>query len=161
MPSLETLWMNNNKVDDLRAFLDSAVKCFPNLIYLSMMKNPVTPDMYFNEAEAEAYQRFRYYVIYRMPKLQFLDASPIDDAERKEALRIGHLMLPARPQGLGDDSKSSSGGSGHHGRDAETYSMKGLIENKDTKVATFLVKSKPRYDGSNSEGNRFITNDSL
>jgi len=29
------------------------------------------------------------------------------------------------------------------------------------KVATFLAKGKARYDGSNSEGNRFIMNDDL
>ena len=32
---------------------------------------------------------------------------------------------------------------------------------KPPKVATFLAKGKPRYDGTNSEGNRFIMNDDL
>lgn len=32
---------------------------------------------------------------------------------------------------------------------------------KPPKVATFLAKGKPRYDGSNSEGNRFIVNEDL
>jgi len=35
------------------------------------------------------------------------------------------------------------------------------ISTSPPKVATFLAKGKPRYDGTNSEGNRFIMNDDL
>lgn len=62
-----------------------------------MLRNPCTPNLYFSDGEAEAYQRYRYYVIYRMKSIQFLDSTPVDDAERKEALRVGHLMAPAKP----------------------------------------------------------------
>ncbi len=43
------------------------------------------------------YKRYRYFVINRIPKLVFLDAAKVSSAERKEALRIGHLMVVARP----------------------------------------------------------------
>ena len=36
-----------------------------------------------------------------------------------------------------------------------------LASSKPPKVATFLAKGKPRYDGTNSEGNRFILNEDL
>lgn len=32
---------------------------------------------------------FRYYVLYMLPKLNFLDSTPVTEAERKEAQRVG------------------------------------------------------------------------
>lgn len=96
-PTVDTLWINNNEISDIKDFMDSLVKVFPNLTYLSMLRNPCTPNIYFSEGEAEAYQRFRYYVIHRMKSIQFLDSTPVDDAERKEAERVGYLMAPAKP----------------------------------------------------------------
>ncbi len=105
--------------------------------------------MYFAEDEGEAYQRYRYYVIYRIKRLDMLDATPIDEEERKKADTVGYLMAPAKPA---DDDNAP----------VETYSVKNVLSSAtETKTSTFLVKSKPRYDGTNSEGNRFITNDDL
>ena len=43
MPTVRTLWFNNNKVDDLERFLDQVCALFPDLDYLSMMRNPACP----------------------------------------------------------------------------------------------------------------------
>lgn len=153
--TIKTLWLNNNKISDSKSFLDSILSLFPEITYLSVLKNPMTPDMYFSDGEAEAYQRFRYYAIHRLRKLEFLDATEIDSLEKKEAERIGHLMATAKP------SAPSQAGAAEDS-EATAYNMKkSMKDGQGPKVATFLVKSRPRYDGSNSEGNRFITNDAL
>lgn len=94
----------------------------------------MTPDMYSSECEADAYQRFRWYAIHRLKKLQFLDASPVDPVEKKEADRIGHLMAPAKPTtgaagaGGDDDGKADSS------KDTGAYSQRAHLDNKDVKV---------------------------
>ena len=35
---------------------------------------------------------FRYYVLYKLPKLKFLDSRPVKEDERKEAQRVGAYM---------------------------------------------------------------------
>lgn len=45
LPHLQTLWCNNNNISDLGIFLtDVANKC-PRLTYLSLMRNPIVPDL--------------------------------------------------------------------------------------------------------------------
>lgn len=128
--------------------------------------------------------RYRKFVIHKLPKIEFLDASPVTAEERKEAARSGHLSGVARAEE--DDS-------------AQIYQARsqkermGAAAAKPVKSQAFLAKvrwfsfcgwvlgsidcarrvgnlmisctpisqSKPRYDGSNSEGNRFIMNDDL
>ena len=43
LPTLTTLSLNNNFIDDLPKIMDQIVNLFPNVIYLSMMRNPVSP----------------------------------------------------------------------------------------------------------------------
>jgi len=69
LKNVTTLWLNNNKISDISAAMDFLARTFPNLAYLSMMKNPACPNMYFSDGEAEAYQRYRYYVIHRLKKV--------------------------------------------------------------------------------------------
>ena len=38
IPSLHTLWFNNNAVEDLPRFMDEVTTAFPNLRVLSMMR---------------------------------------------------------------------------------------------------------------------------
>lgn len=201
IPSLTTLWLNNNAVSDLELLLDQLEKLAPNLRYLSMMRNPAVPESYFSDLASptaaggagaagnggggasspnsmqggdggmESYQRFRLYVIYRLKSLQFLDSTPVTTEERKEATVRGaycRVAKPAAPKaakspssadGAGATSPSSSGSDVSGPR----QSTVGLSKDaqKPPKVATFLAKGKPRYDGTNSEGNRFIMNDDL
>ena len=35
---------------------------------------------------------FRYYVIFKLPRLRFLDSRPVSESERTEAKRVGALM---------------------------------------------------------------------
>jgi len=151
MPSLETLWINNNQLKDLKATMDAIEKSFPNVTYLSMMKNPCVPNLYFSDGEFEAYQRYRFYVIHRLKKLKLLDATQIDATEQKEADRVGKLSVVMKPQTTKEEDE----------RPIQKATRPPIKPSKPPKVATFLGKGKPRYDGSNSEGNRFISNDEL
>jgi len=153
LKTVDTLWLNNNQISELKPLLDIIEKSFPNLIYLSMLKNPACPNIYFSDGEAEAYQRYRYYVIYRLKNLKLLDATPIDAAEHKEAARVGKFMQVESSQG--------NNSSGEAGATSKAPGLKPNIPSKPPKAASFLGKGKPRYDGSNSEGNRFICNDDL
>jgi len=152
MRNVTTLWLNNNKISDNQATMDFIAKTFPNLAYLSMMKNPACPNMYFSDGEAEAYQRYRYYVIHRLKKLQFLDATPVDADERKEADKRGVFLTVARPKNVPKAPEPVA---------TTEEPKKREVKEHTPKVATFLAKGKARYDGSNSEGNRFIMNDDL
>jgi len=152
--SVNTLWINNNKIKDVVSCMDAVVKSFPNVTYISMLRNPAVPDVYFSDGEAEAYQRFRYYVIHRLKKLQILDATPVTAEERKVADVKGKFYKVAKPVESAEDAK-----------DEQVVVTKAAAPvapgAKPPKVATFLAKGKPRYDGTNSEGNRFICNDDL
>jgi len=155
MRGIHTLWLNNNKISDVNVAMDWISKTFPNVAYLSMMKNPACPNMYFSDGEAEAYQRYRFYVIHRLKKLYFLDATPVDADERKEADKRGAFLSVARPKNMPKTVEPTSSPTS----DGEPKRKE--VKEHTPKVATFLAKGKARYDGSNSEGNRFIMNDDL
>lgn len=147
MRTVNTLWLNKNCLSDLELAIREIANAFPNLTYLSMLFNPCVPNLYLDDSAADSYNRYRLQVIAAMPLLQFLDSTPVDDEERKRASKInaiarpkGAQNKPASPRGPGQTSKP---------------------DNAPPKVATFLAKGKPRYDGTNSEGNRFIMNDDL
>ena len=159
LPGLTTLWLNNNQLSDLPAALDRLLLAAPQLSYLSMLRNPCVPDMYGREEEAEAYQRHRWFVINRLKHLQLLDASPVTAAERREAEVKGQFCVVARPRQADDDEDE--------GRGVQTEGVQQALIGVaaggagPVKAATFLAKGKPRYDGANSEGNRFIVNEDL
>jgi hypothetical protein len=99
MPAVTTLWCNNNAVDDLVAFLDDVARAFPGVTYLSCMRNPCSPPLVCaSEDDVQATRRHRLYVVFRLPRLQFLDSSPVTAAERKEAAEKGAYLAPRRPK---------------------------------------------------------------
>jgi len=44
LPKLHTLWCNHNSISSLGSFLGDVARKFPNIYYLSLMRNPVNPD---------------------------------------------------------------------------------------------------------------------
>ena len=159
LPSLTTLWLNNNQLSDLAGVLDLLSVVAPSLSYLSMLRNPCVPDMYGREEEAEAYQRHRWLVVRRLKQLQLLDASPVTAQERREADTRGDLTQVARPRQADEDEYESRGVQAEGVQQALIGVAAG--GGGPIKAATFLAKGKPRYDGANSEGNRFIVNEDL
>lgn len=79
LPELETLWLNNNQLEDLSEVIEVAAK-LPKLTYLSILKNPCVPNMFSSE-----YELYRYDVLKRLNNLKFLDSQPVTEKERQEA----------------------------------------------------------------------------
>eukprot|EP01103_Thecamoeba_quadrilineata_P003955 TRINITY_DN1368_c0_g1_i2.p1 TRINITY_DN1368_c0_g1~~TRINITY_DN1368_c0_g1_i2.p1 ORF type:complete len:232 (-),score=27.30 TRINITY_DN1368_c0_g1_i2:218-913(-) len=96
LTTLHTLCVNSNNIDDIEIFLNEVKKQFPNVSYLSLLKNPDCPN-FFTGKDQQDYQRYRYFVLHKMPNLKFLDSSPVTPTELKEAKRVGQFMRVARP----------------------------------------------------------------
>lgn len=133
----------------------------------------------------------RLYVIYRLPKLQFLNASPVTAAERREAAEKGQYMAVRKPKratsggaggsgsGAGDaagaaaaapDAASlffggatagSAPAAGAGGGGAGAAAGKGEGEDGDKRPSAFIALGSTHYDGRHSEGNRFIVDSDL
>jgi len=153
--SLQTLWVNNNNISDLKLFLDCISKSFPNLTYLSMLKNPACPN-YFTGKDFEDYKRYRLYVIYRMKKLKFLDYSPVSDEERKESTLRGPYLLTVKA----DLSQLKPIMIETNAEENLLPSLPDTLQPEGKGPARFGI-SNYVYVGKHSEGNRFITDDHL
>lgn len=75
IPNLRTLVLTKNRIAEL-ADLDPLAG-FKNLIYLSLIGNPVTSKEYY-----------RYWVIWRCPSVRYLDFAKVFDVERKKAKEL-------------------------------------------------------------------------
>jgi len=155
---LKTLSLNNNKITDLKRFLEVAKEKYPNVTYLSMLKNPACTNE-FTGRDSDDYQRYRYYVLHMLRGLRFLDSREVTEAERKEALRVGHLCLPARPdpsQYKRDTTPPDSKGD----PDAAVPELPQDLKQEGVGKASFGLSNYVYY-GRQSEGNRFIVNEDL
>lgn len=156
MPHLHTLTLNKNKIANLDVILDKISKNLPSLKYLSMLSNQACPnELSFSHRDEEDYQRYRYYVIYRLPKLTFLDSRPVKKDERDEAQRVGaHMKIMAPPdEDLTAELQESMVSSNY------TPLPSNSIPPGDHK-GTF-GRCRYVYYGKQSEGNRFIRNNEL
>jgi len=159
MLSVTTLWFNNNNVTDIVGFLDDVASSFPNVTYLACMRNPCSPPLAIvSEEDVETTRRFRLYVIYRLPKLQFLDSSPVSQNERKEASQKGQYLAPRRPTGVSGGSLSPASASS---MPVAPSAPQAVTTEALKRPSSFLGLGSSRYDGANSEGNRFITDKHL
>lgn len=86
-PNLHTLWLNKNRVSNLTIFVETLLKNFPKLQFLSMMNNPAAPS-YFNGGTYQQFQDYRQYVISQIPNLEMLDDKKVTPEERYEAERV-------------------------------------------------------------------------
>jgi len=154
--TLKTLSVNNNKITDLKKFLEAIKVAFPNLSYLSMLKNPACPNE-FSGRDDDDYQRYRYYVLYTLRTLRFLDSREVTDTERREAHRVGPHCLPARP----DPSQYQRGPEVDKEQDGNPVTeLPPDLKQEGVGKASFGLSNYVYY-GRQSEGNRFIMNDDL
>jgi len=95
IPTLTTLWVNNNKISNLIQFVDQLAITSPNIKYLSMLGNEACPN-YMNGSTLKQYNDYRYYVLSRLKYITHIDSAPITQEERLEAQKIyGNLILPS------------------------------------------------------------------
>lgn len=162
---LKVLSVNNNRITNLDAFLKNISHCFPNLTYLSLLRNPCCPDnlstkwTLINPWLTDPYLDYQLKCKKTFPRLQFLDYA---NFARKS-------MLLEKRNGSVDRI------------------LENLIRFKDGLIEVFTLddeedaslaeiafpprppgdhhgtyfKSRMEYVGRNSEGNRFIRNENL
>ena len=161
LPELQTLSLNNNRIDDLASAMDAVSRLYPKLTFLSLMRNPCSPGLAgflgdaerASEGDEDALQRYRLYVIYRLPHLRVLDCSDVTKKEQEMARRRGQFMATRKPS---QKDEISGGGGG-----VEHESEPVVAPTRTDQPRTFLAMGSATYDGRHSEGNRFIVNDDL
>uniref|UniRef100_A0A3Q0S0K5 U2A'/phosphoprotein 32 family A C-terminal domain-containing protein n=1 Tax=Amphilophus citrinellus TaxID=61819 RepID=A0A3Q0S0K5_AMPCI len=84
MPSVTTVCINKNKINNLPVFVEEVWRKFPNIKILSMMNNEAAPS-YFNGGSLTQYIDYRLYVISQIPGLEILDDTEVLEKERAEA----------------------------------------------------------------------------
>uniref|UniRef100_A0A3Q1G6D8 Uncharacterized LOC110957422 n=1 Tax=Acanthochromis polyacanthus TaxID=80966 RepID=A0A3Q1G6D8_9TELE len=89
MPSVTTLCINKNKINNLPVFVEEVRKKFPGII-LSMMNNEAAPS-YFNGGSLTQYIDYRQYVISQIPGLEILDDTEVMEKERLQARKTYRL----------------------------------------------------------------------
>ncbi len=159
--TLTTLSVNDNKIDDLELFLGAVRDAFPNLTFLSLLKNPCCPN-YFMGKDQQDYSRYRLFVVSVLPGLKFLDSSRVTPEERSEAKRVGHLMRVAKPQQplLSGEQKKAEPQQQEQEEEEEEQNEEEEVKHGSRGKVSFGV-SRYVYYGKQSEGNRFITNEEL
>lgn len=161
LPHLHTLSLNKNLIIDLDLLLEKVRDNLPSISYLSLLGNKACPDQLSSlENDDEDYQRYRYYVLYHLPNLKFLDSSKIRDWERSEAKRQGQFMKVVRPKC--DDTVDGRSNSNYPDPviPNKFNPLPKTIRNPDEHSGAY-GKCRYRYSGKHSEGNRFICNQDL
>lgn len=153
---LHTLTLNKNRIANLDVLLDKISRNLPSLKYISLLNNQACPnELSSSLRDEEDYQRYRYYVLYRLPNLTFLDSRPIKKEEKDEAQRVGAYMKIVAP--------SSDELASQHEESMERPHYTPLPSNSiapGDHRGTF-GRSRFIYQGKHSEGNRFIRNNEL
>ncbi|KAJ6236448.1 leucine-rich melanocyte differentiation-associated protein [Anaeramoeba flamelloides] len=148
---LETLWVNKNQLKDLDQLLHSIKKSFPKLTYLSLFGNPCCPNFFIGK-DHDDYKRYRLYVLYKLPKLNFLDSSPVQLKEKQEAKRVGKFMTVKKPKIVNPIVIPE---------DDQEIDVNTIIRKNSKKQSARFGYAKSLYVGKRSEGNRFIKDNQL
>lgn len=153
---LTTLWLNNNQLNDVDRLITVLQRQCPRLEWLSLLRNPVCPSVYFDHGNESRHNRYRWKVLYHLKGLKFLDTTEVTAAERAEAEQRGPNLTvrKPKPQVEEDDEEDGEG-------EAEDDVLPQIADNNNAEPAAFLGKGRIKYDGRESEGNRFILNNDL
>lgn len=179
MPKLTTLSCNNNEIEDLVGFMDILTAKFPQLQFLSMMRNPCNSTLLrsFIEPDTEVNRLFRLYVLYRMPGLVTIDCTSVTDEEVSEAQRRGQYAVLRKLSTTTAASASSSSSpttstDDSNRNDTAPHTVGNSIFSSVASAAQVMARAVPKFKLSdnksgpysreaNSEGNRFIRNTEL
>ena len=94
---LKTLWLNNNQLNDMARLVNVLKKQCPKLEYLSLLRNPICPDVYFEDSNESRYTRYRHTVLYNLPHLTYLDTTGVTIDEKQAAEKRGKFLKIAKP----------------------------------------------------------------
>uniref|UniRef100_A0A3B3D3M6 U2A'/phosphoprotein 32 family A C-terminal domain-containing protein n=1 Tax=Oryzias melastigma TaxID=30732 RepID=A0A3B3D3M6_ORYME len=91
MPSVTTVCINKNKINNLPLFVEEIRRKFPSIRILSMMNNEAAPS-YFNGGSLTQHIDYRQYVISQIPSLEILDDTEVLEKERVQARKTYRLQ---------------------------------------------------------------------
>lgn len=165
LSTLQTFWCNNNCIADLPGFFDDICVKFPNLLFLSMMRNPCCPG-YIDivNPDIEAIRLYRLYVLYRYPQLLVLDCENVADAERDEAKRRGQYAFKRKTVQSGSPLPVVKVSNPCHDSPADNEKISSSDSSSCSSRSGGFIKvagGASRQNSRNSEGNRFIVNSQL
>ncbi|XP_053603691.1 leucine-rich melanocyte differentiation-associated protein-like isoform X2 [Plodia interpunctella] len=157
LPHLRTLSLNNNQISDLEALIEQISERFPSLTYLSLLSNKACPNQLsdFDKDDSD-YQRYRYFVIFKLPHLCFLDSRRVFETERREAAVRGEFMRVRRPAADAIHSPTQTYSRSQPQARPLPVDLAALGKHKGA-----YGKCHYKYTGKHSEGNRFIVNSDL
>ncbi|XP_038593085.1 leucine-rich melanocyte differentiation-associated protein isoform X2 [Micropterus salmoides] len=99
LPNLHTLTLNKNQLTDIEALLEHLADVTPSLEYLSLLGNEACPNQLVSpDKDEDDYQRYRYFVLHKLPQLKFLDTRKVTMKEVIEAQERGALMKVVKPK---------------------------------------------------------------
>ncbi|XP_029031683.1 leucine-rich melanocyte differentiation-associated protein isoform X2 [Betta splendens] len=156
LPRLHTLTLNKNQLTDIEALLEHLADATPSLRYLSLLGNEACPNQLVSpDKDEDDYQRYRYFVLYKLPQLKFLDTRKATSKEVMEAQARGAFMKVVKPKSEAPHSEPGTEG------DPLPYTPlpRGSKDARNHKGV--FAKCRYVYYGKHSEGNRFIRNDQL
>ncbi|XP_078144943.1 leucine-rich melanocyte differentiation-associated protein [Centroberyx gerrardi] len=156
LPNLHTLTLNKNQLTDIEALLEHLADVTPALEYLSLLGNEACPNQLVSlDKDEDDYQRYRFFVLHKLPQLKFLDTRKVTKREVMEATARGAFMKVVKPKSETIPIEPRS----------ESYPLpytplpRGSRDAKNHKGV--FAKCRYVYYGKHSEGNRFIRNDQL
>ncbi|XP_028324951.1 leucine-rich melanocyte differentiation-associated protein isoform X2 [Gouania willdenowi] len=156
LPYLHTLMLNKNQLTDIEALLEHLADVTPSLEYLSLLGNEACPNQLVSpDKDEDDYQRYRYFVLYKLPKLKFLDTRKVTRKEVMESQARGAFMKVVKPKSEATIRERERGSQPL----PYTPLPQGSQDAKNHKG--FFAKCRYVYYGKHSEGNRFIRNDQL
>lgn len=156
LPSLHTLTLNKNQLTDIEALLEHLADVTPSLEYLSLLGNEACPNQLVSpDKDEDDYQRYRYFVLHKLPQLKFLDTRKVTKREVTEAQARGAFMKVVKPKCDISPNEAML--------DNNPLPYNPLPQgSKDTRNHRgVFAKCRYIYYGKHSEGNRFIRNDQL
>ncbi|XP_077438237.1 leucine-rich melanocyte differentiation-associated protein [Vanacampus margaritifer] len=156
LPNLHTLMLNKNKLTDIEALLEHLADATPSLEYLSLLGNEACPNQLVSlDKDEDDYQRYRYFVLHKLPQLKFLDTRKVTRKEVTEAQARGAFMKVVKPK-----SEAPPNDAEFENRPLPyTPLPRGSRDARNHKGV--FAKCRYVYYGKHSEGNRFIQNDQL
>ncbi|XP_068183542.1 leucine-rich melanocyte differentiation-associated protein [Antennarius striatus] len=156
LPNLHTLTLNKNKLTDIEGLLEHLADVTPSLGYLSLLGNEACPNQLVSlDKDEDDYQRYRYFVLHKLPHLKFLDTRKVTMKEVMEAEARGEFMKVVKPK---SEALLNEPGFESHPH-SYTPLPQGSRDARNHKGV--FTKCRYIYYGKHSEGNRFIRNDQL
>ena len=167
MPSLTTLWVNHNKIENLAIFIQNLQASCPNLTYLSMINNKAAPS-YFNGGTLIEYNDYRMYVISKLANLNMLDHKEITAEERIQSQAIygtGRLARYNEKQNARKKSTSTKNRANSMAKETPgpdlSKSKEGAKETESSNSNSIESKEKPKRKKSKKIAKNENSNEDL